>query len=230
MNSIRDEGREQRYGLALVLILGSLILIMAAPTGPWTDVFTMVLLGGSLLASLRAAQSNANLRIACTGLVVVATVFALIHAIFTGNDGDLYVRIASLLLVVVATPVMVHGMVIQVKREKVVTIFTMLGVLCIYLLMALAFAEAFGLIQAADGAPFFRSGQGEEDLSNYLYFSITTITTAGLGDFSPAGDLGRSLTAAEALIGQIYLVTVVALIVANLGRSPRDRDGSDRDE
>ena len=179
---------------------------------------TLTLLGGSLLASLRAAQSNTNLRIACSLLVALAILLALLQVLFTDNDGELYVRISSLVLVVIATPVMVHGMIKQVKREKAVTVFTMLGVLCIYLLMALAFGEAFGLIQAANDAPFFRDGQGAEDLSNYLYFSITTITTAGLGDFSPAGDLGRSLTAAEALIGQIYLVTVVAVIVANLGR------------
>ena len=94
----------------------------------------------------------------------------------------------------------------------------MMGVLCIYLLMGLAFASGFARIEGVGNEPFFRSGDGSETLSNYLYFSLTTITTAGLGDFAPRGDLGRSLTAAEALIGQIYLVTVVAVIVANLGR------------
>ncbi|MGK2932582.1 MAG: potassium channel family protein [Solirubrobacterales bacterium] len=228
MISIKDAGREQRYGLALVLILASLIFIMAAPNGTWSDLIALTLLGGSLLASLRAARSNDTLRKVCSALVVTALVFAFISPFIDGIDTELFVRIASLLLVVLATPVMVHGMVKQVKQEKAVTIFTMLGVLCIYLLMALAFAEAFGLIQAVHEEPFFRDGQGAEDLSNYLYFSITTITTAGLGDFSPAGDLGRSLTAAEALIGQIYLVTVVAVIVANLGRRRPAGDDSNQ--
>ncbi len=223
MTSIRNADREQRYGLALILILGSLVFIMAAPTGKWTDLVALFLLGGALLASLRAARSNRNLRVACTALVIVALVLTFAQTLFTNDSSDLFVRIASLVLVVLAAPVIVHGIVRQAKDEKKVTIFTMLGVLCIYLLMALAFAEAFGLIQAASDEPFFRNGQGSETLSNYLYFSITTITTAGLGDFSPAGDLGRSLTAAEALIGQIYLVTVVAVIVGNLGRS-RGRD------
>ncbi|MBK5231684.1 MAG: two pore domain potassium channel family protein [Thermoleophilia bacterium] len=218
MTSIREAGREQRYGLTLILILSSLIFIMAAPNGTWSDLTALALLGGSLLASLRAARSNRYLRIACAVLVALALIFALFQALFTDDNSELFVRMASLFLVVLATPVMVHGMARQVKREKQVTIFTMLGVLCIYLLMALAFAEAFGLIQVIEDEPFFRNGQGAEDLSNYLYFSITTITTAGLGDFSPAGDLGRSLTGGEALIGQIYLVTVVAVIVANLGR------------
>lgn len=224
--TLKRAGREQRYGLALILILSSLIFIMAAPAGKWTNLVALVLLGGSLLASLRAARSADSLRAVCTVLVILAVLFAFVQALVTDDTSELFVRIASLGLVLLAAPVIVHGMVRQVKAERAVTIFTMLGVLCIYLLMALAFAEAFGLVQAADDSPFFRDGQGAENLSNYLYFSITTITTAGLGDFSPASDLGRSLTAAEALIGQIYLVTVVAVIVGNLGRRrPDDGDG-----
>ena len=52
---------------------------------------------------------------------------------------------------------------------------------------------------------------------NLLYFSFVTITTVGYGDFTAATDLGRSLAITEALIGQIYLVTVVAAIVGGLG-------------
>ncbi len=61
-----------------------------------------------------------------------------------------------------------------------------------------------------------------------LYFSFTTLTTLGYGDLTPAGDVGRMLAITEALIGQVYLVTIVALIVTNLGReqeSPAARLG-----
>ena len=43
-----------------------------------------------------------------------------------------------------------------------------------------------------------------------------TLSTVGYGDLSPVSDVGRMLAVTEALIGQIYLVTVVGLIVANL--------------
>ena len=56
---------------------------------------------------------------------------------------------------------------------------------------------------------------------NLLYFSFATITTSGYGDLTAATDVGRSLAIAEALIGQIYLVTVVAAIVGGLGRRRR---------
>ena len=54
--------------------------------------------------------------------------------------------------------------------------------------------------------------------SDYLYFSFTTMTTTGYGDLTAATDLGRSFAITEQLIGQIYLVTVVAVIVGNLSR------------
>jgi hypothetical protein len=46
-----------------------------------------------------------------------------------------------------------------------------------------------------------------------MYFSLTTITTTGYGDLTAQTDVGRTLAMAEAVIGQIYLVTFVAMLV-----------------
>ena len=54
--------------------------------------------------------------------------------------------------------------------------------------------------------------------ADYLYFSFVTITTVGYGDFTAASGLGRALASLEALLGQVYLVTVVATIV--VGHEP----------
>ena len=51
---------------------------------------------------------------------------------------------------------------------------------------------------------------------DYFYFSFVTITTTGFGDLTPVTDTGKMLAAFEALIGQVYLVTVVALAVAGV--------------
>ena len=60
-------------------------------------------------------------------------------------------------------------------------------------------------------------------MSQCLYFSFTTLTTVGYGDLTARTDLGHTLAVFEALIGQIYLVTVVSLIVSNLGRARPNR-------
>lgn len=217
MTRLRERGKE-RYGFALILILAAMIFIMAAPDQPWSRATALGLQGAALFASLRAAQSDFRIRVAVGVVIGLGLAAGINLTIFDANYGPDFVTWATLILVLLATPVIAFGIVRQVKENKQITIHTMLGVLCIYLLLGLAFASSFAVVESVGNGPFFRSGDGGETLSNYLYFSLTTITTAGLGDFAPAEGIGRSLTAAEALIGQIYLVTIVAVIVANLGR------------
>jgi hypothetical protein len=48
----------------------------------------------------------------------------------------------------------------------------------------------------------------------FQYFSFTTLTTLGYGDFTAAGDGGRAVAVLEAIIGQMFLATLVARLVA----------------
>jgi hypothetical protein len=61
-----------------------------------------------------------------------------------------------------------------------------------------------------------------------MYFSLTTITTTGFGDLTAASPFGRLLAMWEAVTGQVYLVTFVAMLVglfaANRGRGLNSSD------
>lgn len=211
----------ERYGLALGLILASMVFMMAVPDGKWADLAAFSLQSLALLASTHAAQPDDRLRLTVTAVIGAVLLFAWVQAGFTPDVSESYVHLATFALVVIATPMIVWGLIRQVNENGRITMHTMMGVLCIYLLMSLAFSAAFAAIASINGEPFFTQGAKWDRADNYLYFSLTTITTAGLGDLSPAHSLGRSLTAAEALLGQVYVITVVAAIVANLrpGRS-----------
>ena len=50
--------------------------------------------------------------------------------------------------------------------------------------------------------------------SSLFYYSYVTLTSLGLGDISPVTEAARALTVVEALMGQIYLVVLVARLVA----------------
>jgi len=80
------------------------------------------------------------------------------------------------------------------------------------------YAFAYGLVSSIGSDPFFAQHGHVDTTRNFLYFSFVTITTVGYGDLTAATNLGRSFAIAEALTGQIYLVTVVATIVGGLGR------------
>ena len=91
----------------------------------------------------------------------------------------------------------------------------------VYLMLGLFFAYVFMSLSAATGDGFFTQGP-DQPTSVFLYFSYITLATIGYGDFTPAHTIGRFVAVAEGLMGQLYLVTVLALIVSNLGRQ-RDR-------
>lgn len=65
-----------------------------------------------------------------------------------------------------------------------------------------------------------------------------TLTTTGYGDYTAAGDVGRAFATLESLIGQLYLVTVVAVLVSRMASQnrritepdPIDQDGDPQDE
>jgi hypothetical protein len=216
-----------RYGAALILLIVALVYTMAMPDGEWQRLVAMTLQGLALFVTLQASRADHRLVYVFTAIFVAALLGATGQALFAQSDGSAYVR-ASVFLVVLATlPIIAEGLIRQVKDEGRITVQTMMGVLCAYLLIMSLFAYSYAVIGEVGSGPFFNQGEQWNQIGDYIYYSLITITTVGMGDLTPATQLGRSLTAAEALIGQIYMVTVVAVIVTNLGRPrpPRKAEG-----
>jgi hypothetical protein len=204
------------YGVVLALILVSLAFQLGAPEEAWARMTTIALQSVTLLAALRVSGAHAwLLRLAATAavLAVLGSAGALIGSGELGSDAA---RSVGLLLAAVA-PVAIAVGVVREAREEGVTIRTMFGVLCMYLLLGTLFAYAYGVVAELSSEQFFAETSATT-ISDFLYFSFTTMTTTGFGDLTAATDMGRSLAVTEELIGQIYLVTVVAVIVSRLGR------------
>ena len=96
----------------------------------------------------------------------------------------------------------------------------MAGALCLYLLFGLFFATLYGLIANLTDPPS-SSRPTRRRRPTFIYFSFITLTTTGYGDYTAAHDLGRMLAVTEALFGQLYLVSAVALLIGSLGRTRR---------
>jgi hypothetical protein len=126
------------------------------------------------------------------------------------------VIILNLALVTMAPPAIILGIVRTLRLRRQVTIEAVFGVLCLYLLLGMLFAFLYAFIGKVNDGSFFAGGQAVTT-AHCLYFSFITITTVGYGDLTAASNLGHTLSSAEALVGQIYLVTIVSLIVSNLG-------------
>jgi hypothetical protein len=68
------------------------------------------------------------------------------------------------------------------------------------------FAAFYAAIDHLDAAPFL-AGHRPASTQTFQYFSFTTLTTLGYGDFTAAGNGGRAVAVIEALVGQVFLAT-----------------------
>ncbi|HVT69765.1 MAG TPA: ion channel, partial [Trebonia sp.] len=90
---------------------------------------------------------------------------------------------------------------------------TILGALSVYTVLGLLFTFLYGMIERIQGGAFFE-GVPHPAGSDFLFFSYTTLTTTGYGNLVPGGQPGRMLAGIEMMIGQIFLVTLVAGLVS----------------
>jgi Ion channel len=224
-------GRE-RYGLLLGAIIVAFAIQGIAEPAKWEQVFTSVLLGITLLLAFWAADAKPRLMRPAALVVAGVIVLSVVEALNGNVDGGA-TRIANGLLVILAPPAIVVGVLRSMRAKQAVTFEAVFGVLCVYLLVGMFFAYVYGSIDRFGGSPFFAGGQ-PATVARCLYFSFTTLTTVGYGDLTAGSNLGHTLAVSEALLGQIYLITIVSLLVTNLrprrasgGRPPAGHGGEE---
>ncbi|MGZ4690046.1 MAG: potassium channel family protein [Acidimicrobiia bacterium] len=210
-----------RFGLVLLLLLVTFVFLASEPEGSWVPFVAVILQGATLLAALAASEVNRRLwRIAVIVVAIgVLSASGIWAADFENSRGVLFILNA---LLVGTAPVVIAT---SLVRRRVVDIHTVMGALCIYVLLGMLWAFGFGAIGAFDSAPFFAQ-QSSANVADYLYFSFVTLTTVGYGDLTAADGIGRAVAVVEALTGQLYLVTVVALVVSRMARAPIRHDES----
>ncbi|HXH95801.1 MAG TPA: potassium channel family protein [Gaiellaceae bacterium] len=203
-----------RAGAVLLLTMAQLVFRLAAPDEDWANFVSVVLqaaiLGAAMLAA-RVSRWPARLLWGLIVLVVAVSAAALVDP--RTEVGHFLLLTAG--LVVLAPAMIVFGALRSLRARRAITLDLMFGVLSIYLLLGYAFSLVFQAIGDLGSAEFFANGASESP-SNFLYFSFVTMTTVGYGDLASAEGVGRAFAIALALIGQIYLVTVVAIIVSSL--------------
>ena len=214
---VADVRRQERYGLLLGAIVVAFAVQGIGSTNQTEQVIVTALLGATLLLSLWCAEAK-PIVMRGGALVVVAVFLASVLETVLGTPGGGATRLANALLVSLAPPAIIVGVVRSLRARQGVTLEAVFGVLCVYLLIGMLFAFLYGSIDRLGGSPFFAGGQ-PASIADCLYYSFTTLTTVGYGDLTAHSNLGHTLSVSEALVGQIYLVTIVSLIVANLGRS-----------
>ena len=184
--------------------------VAAAPEEAWAGAVLVLLLVLTLGVALWTSATS-RLDLVATCLAVVGAVGAILELLTTNANATGLLGLLDVLLIAATCGVIVFG----IADQHGVNFQSVLGALCIYLMIGLLYAFTYGAIAAFQSGPFFAQGT-DGTASIRLYFSVVSLATVGYGDYTAATDLGRTVAGSEGLLGQVYLVTVVAVIVSRL--------------
>jgi Ion channel len=214
------ERASDRYGLVLLLLLLTYVLASALPNTGWSQALLTATAAVTVIATLAASGTSARRRRLASFMAIVAVLISVIGAAVGGRTDGVPGVITSILLFVCLVAI-----VNRISKHTHVSSQTLLGAMCCYVLVGLVYTFIYAAIARIEGSSILSPGS-QHSLSDYLFFSYTTLTTTGYGDLVPANGLGRALAMLEALMGQLFLVTVLARLVALWvpRRSARGRD------
>jgi len=98
----------------------------------------------------------------------------------------------------------------DIAVAKRITLDTIYGAICVYLLMGITWAGAYAFIAYLEPSSF---SVGATDFDSFLYFSFVTLTTLGYGDLLPVSEAARTAAIMEAMSGVLYSATMIARLV-----------------
>ncbi len=179
--------RKYETGFSLLDIYFLIILI--------TGIYSIsknrsVYLTGVFLALIAFGSGIINIFIMTTGLQVVSKLF--------------YMFFFGLSLVIILSNV--------IKAEKVTT-DTILGAICAYILLGLAWTMVYSLLELLQPGSFQTNTATTRLRDEFFYYSFVTMTTLGYGDITPISHPARSLSTLEAVTGQLYIAVLIAHLV-----------------
>ena len=207
------------YASLLILLLANFFLLEIVDDPRWDVIGSTLLAAVALVVAISDPDAGQKLN-RRQALTVLACVLIAPVVLFVNSRSlvGLTYLLPVALLVTATLPVTL----VRVLRHRKVTHETVFGALCTYVLVGLLFAFLFLAVADLRDGPFFAQ-PGPHQQSEYLYFSFVTLTTLGFGDLSPAVGLPQALVALEALLGQVFLVTLVARLVTLWGPAERRR-------
>lgn len=204
-----------RYGVVLLVAFAVTVFFTLAPDTSLTRVIGLVVVTGMLVVAIVTGRGNAVLRGGTTIAAIVAGVAAMVAIAAEGAPTWVGSAIGAG-LVVGTMAELVTGM-IRMLRDRGVTVQAVSGALAIYLLLGLFFSLLVSAAAHAGASDYFAEGT-DGSQSQHVYYVFTTMTTTGYGDLTPGHSFGRAIAVVAMLVGQIYLVTVIAMLVGNLRR------------
>ena len=208
-------GSGPRYGSLLVILVVT-YLLSAFGSGHLISAVQVVLFLAVVLIALRNGRFHRKtVQILAVGLLLGSGISVILRFVDGNGVGGALASLWTALILLLAAFLLVR----RVLSQPEITAQSIYGVLSAYMIIGLIFSAVYVAMWKFGGA-FFAHGEADNP-KTFQYFSFTTLTTLGYGDFTAAGDGGRAVAVLEAIIGQMFLATLVARLVAGFRWSDR---------
>jgi hypothetical protein len=214
----RDRPASFRYGAVLALVFALLVLQIAAPSTNWSRAIELGLQGMALMVVVATSRERETVRRDRTALLGAAVLAVVVGVAFGAVPTVIVYGLGAVMGAIV--PIALVGGLIKLVRTKGVTVQVVAGALVIYLLVGLIFAWTIGAVAHSGSGPYFVQGT-DGSQSERVYYSFTVLTTTGFGDLTAATQGGRAIAVVEMLLGQLYLVTVIGILVGDMASRRR---------
>jgi Ion channel len=215
----RAETLRDEFGLVLGLVLLTYVLTSLLSNRGWSAVILTLATSATSIVALTSSHARARLVRAAVLLSALTVGLAVISA---ASDERTFLNLASIVQISLLAVAMA-AVLLRVVGTAEVGSRTILGAISVYAVLGILFTFAYGTIDRIQGGAFFENVP-HPDGGDFLFFSYTTLTTTGYGNLVPGGEPGQMIAGLEMMVGQVFLVTLVAGLVSLWRPGERLRD------
>jgi len=203
--SISNYFYQYRFEILLITLIVFLVLPSALDSPKLQSILRTIL----LLVGLNVMQKMHRAFL----IIAILAFLAAVSDWFSGDDNAGTSKLLAFILMMMFFITITYELFRQIIKSKEIKLNIIIAAFNGYLLLGLIFSFLYTLIEAFHPGSIKGLSPGVQGLPDILYFSYITQLTIGYGDILPVAQLAKKITVLQGLVGQFYLVVIMAILV-----------------